>query len=84
MTAVKFLSDAILNTIHSKKDKDIFEWLDIIQKARLIEQSGAEISDEEILNAAEDFSDSYMNRGVAMSSFARGCYWYREQVKSKK
>ena len=42
-----------------------------------------EISDEEILDAAEDFSDSYMNRGVAMSSFAGGCYWYREQLKNK-
>jgi hypothetical protein len=40
-----------------------------------------EISDEKILDAAEEHSDSFLNRGVAMSSFARGCYWYREQLK---
>ena len=43
--------------------------------------SQQEISDEKILDAAEEHSDSFLNRGVAMSSFARGCYWYREQLK---
>ena len=54
-----------------------------IDEAKEMHKTEQEISDEKILDAAEEHSDSFLNRGVAMSSFARGCYWYREQLKQR-
>jgi len=52
---------------------------EIVEKFSQLPQQ--EISDEEIEKEAEEYSNSFLNRGVAMSSFMRGCYWYREQLK---
>jgi hypothetical protein len=56
-------------------------YAEIFAQAKEMHKTEQEISDKKILDAAEEHSDSFLNKGVAMSSFARGCYWYREQLK---
>jgi hypothetical protein len=57
------------------------QYMQEIDRAKKMHKTEQEISDKKILDAAEEHSDSFLNKGVAMSSFARGCYWYREQLK---
>ena len=81
--ATGLTAEYLLLTYGSKESDEYPEIEGTMAICNDIISSQTEISDKEILDAAEDFSDSYMNRGVAMSSFARGCYWYREQLKNK-
>jgi hypothetical protein len=62
---------------------ELIEQAKEMHKQEMAQLPQQEISDEKILDAAEEHSDSFLNRGVAMSSFAGGCYWYREQLKKK-
>ena len=78
-TAVEFLKKKLPSLFQD--DSGHYEKL--FQQAKEMEKEQIEISDKEILDAAEEHSDSFLNKGVAMSSFARGCYWYREQLKTR-
>jgi len=41
----------------------------------------AQIPDEYIKKAASEYSSSFMNKGVAETSFIRACYWCQEYLK---
>ena len=46
-----------------------------------IEENKLILSNEMIKKRAEEYSDSFLNKGIAMSSFIQGCNWYREELK---
>jgi hypothetical protein len=82
MTSIEWLKKELEDygsSSHLNLDWETFD--ELIEQAKEMHKTEQEISDEKILDAAEEHSDSFLNRGVAMSSFARGCYWYREQLK---
>lgn len=67
-------------------DVDSSEWQPISEEQwnmlhKLNLQS--EISNEEIYKQSQEYSESFQNKGVAMTSFIQGCYWYREKFNSK-
>ena len=81
MTSTTDLIDSAIWSLSLDDKIKVWELIEQLVKESQLPQQ--EISDEKILDAAEEHSDSFLNRGVAMSSFAGGCYWYREQLKKK-
>lgn len=55
----------------------------LVEQAKEMENKQESITNDAIVKRAKEYSESYLNSGVAMSSFIQGCNWYREQLKSK-
>jgi hypothetical protein len=63
-------------------DKFDFEQAKEMHKAEMLEKENAEISNEEIEKAAEDWQE--FRQGAGKQSFEEGAKWYREQLKQRK